>query len=429
MQLVSSSCILDLMPLTLRVPRAATAADAEITSLAALLQNKRVVQALAALEQLSSWTTDQQIFLTEIPAPTFQESARGEAVRKLFAAAGLRTRTDSAGNVIGERPGTSRKDVILISAHLDTVFPAGTCVKVQRDGRRLTAPGISDNGTGLAALVCLARALHLTKLRTHHTLLFAANPCEEGEGNLRGMRKLVETFRGRLRAVIAVDGAATDHITTMALASRRLEISLSGPGGHSWADFGMPNPVHALARGINIFLATSVPESPRTTFNVGVIQAGTSVNTIGNLAVVKVDMRSESGDELTRIAHALLAAIDQGVIAEMAAAAALGHSSDPRIEIRFRSIGDRPGGELAADSPLLQAVRQADRHLNNQSRFERSSTDANIPLSLGIPAIAVGGGGRSGGAHSLSEWYDPSGRELGVKRILLTALAISGVEP
>ena len=416
------------MALSLRSARPGSA-DGELTLLSSLLQNKRVAQALAALDQLSSWTTEQQILLTEIPAPTFQESARGEAVRKLFASAGLRTRTDSAGNVIGERPGSSRKDAILISAHLDTVFPTGTCLKVRREGRRLTAPGISDNGTGLAALVCLARALHTAKLRTESTLLFAANACEEGEGNLRGMRKLIETLRPRLRAVIAVDGAATDHITTMALSSRRIEVALTGCGGHSWADFGMPNPAHALTRGLTKFLATRVPENPRTTFNVGVLQAGTSVNTISGRAVAKVDMRSESDTELDRLAAALRKCIDAGVAEEMSVAAEAGHASDPRIEIAYRSLGDRPGGELPADSPLLEAVRQADRYLNNQSRLERSSTDANIPLSLGIPAIALGGGGRSGGAHSPCEWYDPSGRELGVKRILLAALALSGVEP
>ena len=428
MQLRPSYGMLDAMPLTLRSPRAAAPGPA-IVPLSALLQNKRVAQAMATIDRLGSWTTEQQIFLTEIPAPTFQESARAEAVRKLFAAVGLRTRTDSAGNVIGERPGTSRKELVLLSAHLDTVFSAGTCVKVQRDGRRLLAPGISDNGAGLAALLCLARALHEAKLRTHCSLFFAANPAEEGEGNLCGMRKLVETFRGRLRAVIAVDGAATDHITTKALASRRLEVSLSGPGGHSWADFGMPNPVHALSRGINKFLAVRVPASPRTTFNIGVVQAGSSVNTISGQAIAKLDIRSESETELVRIESFFRKSIECGVGEEIAAAAESGHSSDPPIEISYRSLGDRPGGELPDDAPLLEAVRQADRHLDNPSRIERSSTDANIPLSLGIPAVSMGGGGRAGGAHSQSEWYDPTGRELGVKRILLTALAVSGVEP
>ena len=413
------------MALSLQSPRSAAP---EISSVDALLEDRRVARAMAAVDQLASWTTQQQIHLTEIPAPTFQESARAEAVRKLFTAAGLRTRVDSAGNVVGERNGAPRKDVVLVSAHLDTVFPAGTPCKVQRDGRRLTGPGISDNAAGLAAIVCLARAFHEAKLRTRLPIVFAGNTGEEGEGNLRGMRKLVETYRARLAAVIAVDGAATDHITSMALASRRLEVSLSGQGGHSWADFGMPNPVHALARGITKFLATRLPGSPRTTYNVGVIEGGCSVNTISAGALIKVDMRSESETELDRIESALRKALDAGVNEEMTAACEAGRPGDPRLEIRYRSLGERPGGELPQDAPLLEAVRQADRYLDNQSRLERSSTDANIPLSLGIPAIAVGGGGRSGGAHSTTEWYDPSGRELGVKRILLTALAVAGLE-
>jgi len=428
-QLFSAYCILVGMALGLRSPRLVVAGNGELTSVESLVANRRVSQALAAIDKLASWTTEQQILLTEIPAPTFQESARAEAVRKLFAASGLRTRLDGSGNVVGERPGASRKDVVLISAHLDTVFPHGTHVKVQREGRRLAAPGISDNGAGLAAIVCLARALHEGKVRSQHTLVFAANTGEEGEGNLRGMRKLVETYRGRLRAVIAVDGAATDHITTMALASRRLEVSLAGPGGHSWADFGMPNPIHALARGVTKFLTTRVPASPRTTYSVGVIEGGTSVNTIADHALVKVDLRSESDTELDRLEAALRKAIEAGVAEEMAAAKEAGHADDVGIEIRYRSLGERPGGQLPDDAPLLEAVRQADRHLENQSRLERSSTDANIPLSLGIPAIAVGGGGRSGGAHSPGEWYDPTGRELGVKRILLTVLAVAGIEP
>ena len=413
------------MVLSIHSPRAAAP---EISSVESLLDDRRVVRALAVIDQLASWTTQQQIHLTEIPAPTFHESARAEALRKLFAAAGLRTRMDAAGNVVGERSGNARKEVILISAHLDTVFPAGTPIKVQRDGRRLTAPGISDNAAGLAAVLCLARAFHEAKLRTRRPIVFAGNTGEEGEGNLRGMRKLVETYRSRLSAVIAVDGAATDHVTSMALASRRLEVSLSGQGGHSWADFGMPNPVHAVARGISRFLATRLPGSPRTTYNIGVIEGGCSVNTISAGAVIKVDMRSESETELDRVEAALRKGIEIGVTEEMSAACDAGRADDPRIEIRYRSLGERPGGELPPDAPLLEAVRQADRYLENQSRLERSSTDANIPLSLGIPAIAVGGGGRSGGAHSTTEWYDPSGRELGVKRILLTALAVAGVE-
>jgi acetylornithine deacetylase/succinyl-diaminopimelate desuccinylase-like protein len=393
----------------------------------ALARAPRVAKALEAIDRSLGWVTDQQIQLTEIPAPTFQEEKRGAAVRKILAANGLKTRIDSAGNIIGELSGSSRKDVVLVSAHLDTVFPAGTAVRVRKDGRNLAAPGISDNGAGLAALVGLARALHDAKLDTRMTVVFAANTGEEGEGNLRGMRKLVETYRGRLRAVIAIDGASTEHVTTMGLGSRRIEVTLSGPGGHSWADFGTPNPIHALARGVAQFLEVRVPDSPRTTYNVGVVEGGTSVNSIPDRATLKVDIRSESEAELERLESALRRAISDGIDAEMSAARDAGRSEAGRLDAKFKSLGVRPVGELPSDSPLLEAIRNADRFLGNRSHLERSSTDANIPLSLGIPAIAIGGGGRAGGAHSLAEWYDPTGRELGLKRILLAALTIAGL--
>lgn len=432
MQLFPACCILLNMALTLRSPRPVALPEngaAGIVSLESLVKHRRVAQALEAASSLNAWTTEQQIRLTEIPAPTFQEGPRADLLRKLLLENGLRPRLDSAGNVVAERPGNGRKDVVLVSAHLDTVFPAAQQVKVKKDGRRLEGPGISDNGAGLASLLCLVRALQQAKIHTQSTLVFAANTGEEGEGNLRGMRKLVENYRNRLRAVIAVDGAATDHITTKALASRRLEVTLTGPGGHSWADFGLPNPVHAIARGVTRFLATRLPDAPRSTYNVGVIEGGTSVNTIPERALVKVDLRSESMAELDRLESALRKAMDAGVSDELAASKEAGRGGSERIEIEIRSLGERPGGALPDDAPLLAAVRQADRYLDNDSRLELSSTDANIPLSLGIPAISLGGGGRSGGAHSPAEWYDATGRDLGAKRLLLTVLAVAGVEP
>lgn len=428
LQLLLVSCILVPMAMPLSTLRAGVQKSADPNPAEALARHPRVAKALEVIDRSLGWITDQQTQLTEIAAPTFQEEARAAAVRKLFAAHGLKTRIDSAGNVIGERPGSSRKDVVLLCAHLDTVFPAGTRVRVRKDGRNLAAPGISDNGAGLAALVGLARAVHESKLDTRMTLVFAANTGEEGEGNLRGMRKLVETYRGRLRAVIALDGASTEHVTTMGLGSRRIEVTLTGPGGHSWADFGMPNPIHALSRGVVRFLEVRLPDNPRTTFNVGVIEGGTSVNSIPDRAAIKVDIRSESEAELERLESALRKAISEGIDAEMAASRQAGRADDPRLDAKFKSLGVRPVGELPSDSPLLEAVRDADRLLGNRSHLERSSTDANIPLSLGIPAIAIGGGGRAGGAHTLAEWYDPTGRDLGLKRILLTALAVAGIE-
>jgi acetylornithine deacetylase/succinyl-diaminopimelate desuccinylase-like protein len=314
----------------------------------------------------------------------------------------------------------------MLSAHLDTVFPAGTEVKVRRDGGRMSAPGISDNGTGLAALAAIARALHESQIKPQRTILFVADVGEEGEGNLRGMRALVDAYHGRLKAVIVLDGAGTDHVTTVALASRRLEVVINGPGGHSWSDFGMPNPINALVRGSVRFINTKVPASPRTTFNLGQIEGGTSVNSIPYEARLKVDVRSESENELTRLESALRECMAAGVRDEMESSR---DRSRGKLEWKVEVIGSRPGGELAAESPLLAALRAADVIVGNESRIERSSTDANVPLSLGIDAISIGAGGNGGSAHSLQEWYDPQGREMGLKRALLTLLGVADVAP
>jgi tripeptide aminopeptidase len=389
----------------------------------AIAQDKRVAKAMTWLDKNTDWITEQQIAITEIPAPEFAEKERGAYVAKLLAANGLAVQTDSVGNVIGEREGATEKDVVLVVAHLDTVFPADTPVHVKRMQGRLEAPGISDDGAGLATIVGLARAMDQAKLRTEATVVLCADVGEEGEGNLRGIRELLNTYKDRIRAVIAIDGAATDYVTTVALGSRRLEVSIEGPGGHSWSDFGMPNPITALARGIVEFSRTPMPEEPRSTFNFGIISGGNSVNSIPTRADVKVDLRSEDEAELGRLESELRKAFAEAVGAEMAAA-----SEGSPLTLKISVIGVRPAGKLAEDSPLLAAIENADRYLSNRSRLERSSTDANLPLSQGIPAIAIGGGGEGGGAHSLNEWYDPAGRELGLKRALLTILAVAGAQ-
>jgi tripeptide aminopeptidase len=370
------------------------------------------------------WINDQQARITEIPAPPFQESARASAVKTLLAESGLNVQIDKAGNVIGELLGANEKEVVMLAAHLDTVFPPGTNVNVRREGERMSAPGISDNGTGLAALVAISRAIHESKIKPRRTILFVADVGEEGEGNLRGMRALVDAYRSKLKAVVVLDGSGTDHVTTKALASRRLEVLITGPGGHSWSDFGMPNPINALVRGSIRFINTRIPASPRTTFNLGQIEGGTSVNSIPYDAKLKVDVRSESEDELTKLDTALREAIAAGVRDEMESAR---DRSKGKLDWKIDVLGTRPGGELPANSPLLAALRAADDYVSNQSRIERSSTDANIPLSNGIDAISIGAGGTGGGAHSLQEWYEPSGREMGLKRALLTLLGSSGI--
>jgi acetylornithine deacetylase/succinyl-diaminopimelate desuccinylase-like protein len=389
-------------------------------------ENPQVRAALAWFAPNIDWINDQQARLTEIPAPPFQEAARAVAVKALLASAGLNVQTDATGNVIGELRGANEKEVVVLSAHLDTVFPAGTDVKVRREGSRMLAPGISDNGTGLAALVGIARAIQEAQLKPQRTILFVADVGEEGEGNLRGMRALVDAYRGRLKAVVVLDGAGTDHVTTIALASRRLEVLITGPGGHSWSDFGMPNPINALVRGSVRFINTKVPASPRTTFNLGQIEGGTSINSIPYEARLKVDVRSENESELARLESALRECMSAGVRDEMESSR---DRSRGKLEWKVELLGSRPGGELAADSPLLASLRAADVMVENESRIERSSTDANIPLSLGIDAISIGAGGNGGGAHSLQEWYDPTGREMGLKRALLTLLGIAEVAP
>jgi len=389
----------------------------------AIAQNKKVAKALAWLDKNTDWVTEQQIAITEIPAPEFSEKERAAYMAKLLAANGLSVHTDSAGNVVGEREGGTGENVVLVVAHLDTVFPLGTDVRVKRVRGRLEAPGISDDGAGLAAIAGLARALAQSNVATNATIVFSADVGEEGEGNLRGIRQLVNTYKNRIRAVIALDGAATDYVTTVALGSRRFEITVTGPGGHSWSDFGVPNPITALSRGIVEFSRSSVPADPRTTFNFGIVSGGNSVNSIPTEATVKVDLRSEEEAELSRLEDELRKSFANAVDEEMAAASAPGS-----LKSKITVIGVRPAGKLPANSLLLAAIENADRYLGNRSRLERSSTDANLPLSQGIPAIAIGGGGQGGGSHSLDEWYDPAGRELGLKRALLTILAVAGVQ-
>jgi len=394
-------------------------------SSSSLADQPQVRTALDWFTKNLKWVDDEQVKLTEIPAPSFQEAKRAEAVRDILAAEGLAIHTDKIGNVIGELPG-SDEEVVVLAAHLDTVFPAGTEIKVRREGGRLVAPGISDNGTGLAGLLAVARAIQTAKIKPRRTILFAANVGEEGEGNLRGMRALIDAYRTKLRAVIVLDGSGTDHVTTKALASRRLEVLITGPGGHSWSDFGMPNPINALVRASVRFINTKVPAAPRTTFNLGQIEGGTSVNSIPYEAKLKVDLRSENEDEIARLESSLRDCVAAGVKDEMDNAR---ERNRGKLEWKINQIGSRPGGELPPDSPLLAALRSADEYVGNQSRVERSSTDANIPLSLGIEAIALGAGGSGGGAHSLQEWYEPAGRDMGLKRVLLTLLGAAGLAP
>jgi acetylornithine deacetylase/succinyl-diaminopimelate desuccinylase-like protein len=399
-------------------------ASATDQSIARLAQDPACTRGLAWIDHSAAWVSEQQIRLTETPSPEFGEKRRAELLQTIFVETGLKARIDETGNVVAERVGLHTDRVILLAAHLDTVFPAGTDVHVRRDGKRFLAPGISDNGAGLAALVAVARAFAESSLRTDSTIVFAGDVGEEGEGNLRGIRALVEAYGPRLAAVIAIDGPSTAHITTQGVASRRFEFTVTGPGGHSWSDFGAPNPITALARGIVQFSSIRVGDSPRSTFNFGVIEGGNSVNSIPADASVKVDLRSESDSELARMESALRDAMQTGMAAEISAR----RSGAGILQMKVHSLGSRPAGKLPEDSSLLQTIRDVDRYLQNSARPESSSTDANLPLSMNIQAVSLGGGGKGGGAHTLAEWYDPAGRELGLKRLFLTSAALAGLQ-
>jgi tripeptide aminopeptidase len=368
---------------------------------------------------------DLQLEVTAIPAPPWGEAARSQWLKTRFEEAGLSdVHQDELGNVFGVRPGTDADSLHLaLSAHLDTVFPAETSVAVSREGGKLYGPGISDNGSGITALLAIAGALRDSGIANAAPILFIGNVGEEGEGDLRGMRHIFQQPKRleSIGALVVLDGAGTDTIIAEGLGSRRYEITLSGPGGHSWSDFGTPNPIVALARIIDRFSQTTVPSAPKTTFNIGIVQGGTSVNSIPQSATIRVDTRSASVEQLDRLERALRDAVKIG-ISEIN-----GRKKQATLAADVRMIGNRPAADLPADSHLLKVARAVDAQLNNSSRVQRASTDANIPLSLGREAMAIGAGGSGGGAHTVNEWYDPAGRDLGLKRILLLTLAMSGV--
>jgi len=370
-----------------------------------------------------------QMELAGIPAPPFGEAPRAEWLAAKFKEIVLDdVRIDEIGNVLGVRRGTS-SEVIAISAHIDTVFPAGTALDQRSQARKLYGPGISDNAAGVTAMISMASAFQRFRLPHTATLLFIGNVGEEGEGDLRGMRHIFSesAWKDKIVASIVIDGAGTDTIIADALGSRRFEVTLRGPGGHSWTDFGAPNPIVALARAIQLFSETRVPNSPKTTFNVGVISGGTSVNSIPEWASMRVDIRSSSAFEIERLELELRQAVKRAMREEENRAEMSGnyHHEDKELEAVIKVIGNRPAGELDRKSRILQIARAVDAHLGILAQVQRASTDANIPISLGREAIAIGAGGHGGGAHTLQEWFDPKDRELGLERILLLVLALA----
>ena len=384
----------------------------------------RVRQALAYAARTEPQTIDEQVAICEIEAPPFKEARRAADFRRRMEALGLRNvRIDSVGNVIGERPGEPGQPVIVISGHLDTVFPEGTDVRVRREGTLLRGPGIGDDCRGLAVVLAVARALDHAQIRTRGTVLFVGTVGEEGAGNLRGVRHLFEKeLRGRVTHFISVDDTGYE-MTKDAVGSYRYRVSYRGPGGHSYSSFGMPNPVHALGRAIARISDFQVPADPKVTFSVGVVEGGTSVNAIAAEASLLMDMRSVAPAALDSLDRRFHAAVRQAVDEENARWPA----STVRLTVDVERTGTRPAGTQPADAPIVRAARAAGQRLGFEPNVTASSTDANIPMSLGIPSLTIGAGGKGEGAHSLAESWDSQGSEKGTQWVLLLVLGLTGV--
>jgi tripeptide aminopeptidase len=362
--------------------------------------------------------------LVSIAAPPFGESRRAEWLAERFKELKLeQVEIDAEGNVLGCYPGSPSlrsAPCVMLSAHIDTVFPIHTPIAPLVEHNRLEAPGACDNGAGVAGILAVAAALQSCGIELPCDLLFAGNVGEEGEGDLRGMRYLygVSPWRERIGANVVLDGAGCEVVVTQGLGSRRYLVTVQGPGGHSWTDAGTPNPIVALSRAITAMSAIALPAAPRTTLNIGTIEGGSSVNSIPEFATARFDLRSLDAEQLVRLEVELHRAVEDAVVA----ANATGGSGKGSVQFLIERIGDRPAGRLGDNSRLLEALQAVDRHLGIRTEQRVASTDANIPLSLGIPALSIGAGGDGGGIHTRGEWYDASGRELALKRILLLLL-------
>jgi tripeptide aminopeptidase len=385
----------------------------------------RVSSALGKIRTDDSWLIDQQISICETEAPPFKEQRRAADFAARFRALGYaNARLDAEGNVIAERPGDPGEPVVVLSAHLDTVFPEGTDVRVRRSGDTLRGPGIGDDCRGLAVLLAVARALDHAQVRTTGAIIFVGTVGEEGAGNLRGVRHLVDvSLKDRIDYFISVDGAGLST-TSAAVGSNRYRVTYGGPGGHSYGAFGMPNPMHALGRAIALVSEIQVPAEPKTTFSVGVVSGGTSVNSISESASMDVDMRSESPTALATLDSAFRRAVASALAAERAR----WPRSSVALNVKIDTIGIRPAATQPDTALIVRAALEAGRMLGFSSETGASSTDANIPMSRGIPAITIDGGGTGRGAHTLSEvWITTPDAYKGPQWALLITLALAGV--
>jgi tripeptide aminopeptidase len=387
---------------------------------ARLLQDAAVKAALDALRANEPRTIEDQIRICEVEAPPFKETKRAELYAQMFRDAGLtNVRIDKEGNVLGEKRGTQARPHLVFSAHLDTVFPEGTDVKVKRDGTTLRAPGIGDDCRGLAVVLAVARAMVQGKIQTPGTITFVGTVGEEGLGDLRGVKYLFrEGMKGQIDRFVSVDGTGLG-ITNTAVGSLRYRVTFKGPGGHSYGAFGMVNPIHALGRALSRIADFEVPREPKTTFNVGRIGGGTSVNAIPFEAWAEVDMRSADPAALKALDAKFHKAVDEAVAAENA------RWGSKQLTVDKQLVGDRPAGGTPPESPIVLAAVSATKALGLMTTLDEGSTDSNIPMNMGVPAITIDGGGRGSGAHALDEMFDTTNSWQGTQRAFLIALALA----
>src|SRR5688572_6586210 len=385
-----------------------------------LLQTPAVRAAVDSARTDEMRTIDDQIRICEVEAPPFQEAKRAELYAGLLREAGLKSvRIDAEGNVIAERPGANPRPNVVVSAHLDTVFPRGTNVKVRRDGYVLRGPGIGDDCRGLADLLAVARALNKAGVSTPGTITFVATVGEEGLGDLRGVKHLFnESMKGRIDRFVSIDGEGLG-VTHIAIGSARFRVTFKGPGGHSFGSFGIVNPVHALGRAMARIADFQVPGSPRTTFNVGRVGGGTSINAIASEAWMEVDLRSGDTASLRTLEKQFRQAANDAVAHENA------RWNSTALTVSIETVGMRPAGRLPASAPIVQAAISVSKALNLPLSFAEGSTDANLPLSLGIPAVTIDAGGRGSGAHTENETFDATDAWKGTQRAILLAVALA----
>jgi tripeptide aminopeptidase len=386
-----------------------------------LLESPAVRGSLESIRINEQATLDDQIRICEIPAPPFRESVRAQAYAEALRAAGLKNvRVDATGNVLGERPGRAERPRLVLSAHLDTVFPENTDVRVTRDGRLLRGPGIGDDCRGLAVLLAVVRALDAARVETAGPVTVVATVGEEGLGDLRGVRALfTDTLKGRVDWFVAVDGGG-HTVTNVAVGSRRYRVTFRGPGGHSYDDFGRANPAHALGRAIALLADVRVPARPRTTFSVGRIGGGTSVNAIPADAWMEIDLRSVDAASLDALEASIRRSVDRALSLENAR-----WRQNGRLTMAMERLGERPAGRTEESSPIVQTALAVAKALEIPSPLDDRSTDANVPISLKVPAITVGGGGASAGVHTLQETFDTTDSWRGSQRVLLLVIALS----